>query len=169
MRVAMRYNSYSTPCQLFAYGEVEDYSLNVHCNLVTNTASQGTGSLRWAIGCVSPGETISFTPSLEGDTITLSTTTVVINTPLTIMSDMSDNIWIYGVTAPRAFEISASVTATIHGLRIIGGTNADGSAIRNYGDLTLHSVELFKHPGILDSKPLENPGTLTFQGANTIH
>jgi hypothetical protein len=29
MRIAMRYNAYATPCSPFAYGEVEDYTVNI--------------------------------------------------------------------------------------------------------------------------------------------
>ena len=29
MRVAMKYNAYSTPCETFSYGEVEDYTVTI--------------------------------------------------------------------------------------------------------------------------------------------
>lgn len=48
MRVSMKYNGASTPCEAFPYGEVEDYCINIQqgsmpqCNLPTNIGSSNT-------------------------------------------------------------------------------------------------------------------------------
>lgn len=41
MRVSMKYNSYSTPCETFAYGEVEDYTVNILPSQIENGDEYG--------------------------------------------------------------------------------------------------------------------------------
>src|SRR4029453_16601995 len=46
MRVSMRYNSAPPSCGAYPFGEVEDYGVNIRCNMVTTTTDSGNGSLR---------------------------------------------------------------------------------------------------------------------------
>ncbi len=60
MRVSMKYNSAQTPCETFAYGEVEDYSISINPagadteapstpeNLSTSNTSQTSTELSWS-------------------------------------------------------------------------------------------------------------------------
>jgi hypothetical protein len=160
----MRWNAFSTPCQTFSFGEVEDYSINIRCNLVSTTQDQGAGSLPWAVGCVSAGDTISFASGLHGDTILLENNQVVIGSPIMISAASEDNIWVYGQSTPRVFSIDPTVQATIKGLHVIAGTATDGSGIQNLGILTLQDVQIFRHPGIFGSRLVKNSGTLNIAG-----
>jgi PKD repeat protein len=63
MRVSMKYDAYSTPCETFSYGEVEDYTINL-----TEGVSGPTGSFTVA----TDGLTADFT-----DTSTSSGSTIV--------------------------------------------------------------------------------------------
>jgi subtilisin family serine protease len=41
MRVSMKYNAFQTPCEIFAYGEVEDYTINISGSAPTCDAPTG--------------------------------------------------------------------------------------------------------------------------------
>ncbi len=57
MRISMKYNTASTPCEVFPYGEVEDYCINIQqgappvCDIPTNVSSANittsTATLNW--------------------------------------------------------------------------------------------------------------------------
>jgi hypothetical protein len=169
MRVSMKYSGFGSPCQVFPFGEVEDYDINIGCNVVTNTLDQGLGSLHWAVGCVAPGDTITFGVALNGDTILLADEHIVIEHPVSIFASPLSNITIRGFTTPVVFEIGA-VTTAISGLNIIGGTAMEGSAIQNTGTLTLASVRFYPHPGTTGSTLITNEGSLSFiSGDNTMY
>lgn len=168
MRVAMRFGGYSTPCQTFQWGEVEDYTVHIHCNLVSNTSDQGPGSLPWAIGCVSPGETIMFATSLNNSTIMLQNHYAHIQTPMSVVAGSSQNIRVRGNATPHAFVIAPGIDATLSGLKIIGGTSAEGNAVLNHGTLTLHNIVVEPHSGTSTSKLIKNNGMLMFQGSNLV-
>src|SRR6516162_8242272 len=51
---------------------------------VTSTADSGPGTLRADIAAAQPGDTIVFSPSLAGQTITLTSGELVVNKSLTI-------------------------------------------------------------------------------------
>jgi hypothetical protein len=165
MRVSMRWNSYSAPCQVFGYGEVEDYSLRVRCNHVSQTDDTGVGSLPWALGCAAPGETITFAEGLQGDTIELENFSAVISTPVSLVAQPDDDIWIKGVSVQNAFRVESGVEATISGIHIIAGIANEGSGILNQGTLTLENVQILRHPGLPTGMTLKNTGTLYMSGA----
>jgi hypothetical protein len=165
MRVSMRWNSYSTPCQVFGYGEVEDYSLRVRCNHVSQTDDTGVGSLPWALGCAAPGETITFAEGLQGDTIELENFSAVISTPVSLVAQPDDDIWIKGVSVQNAFRVESGVEATISGIHIIAGIANEGSGILNLGTLTQEKVQILTHPGLPTGMTLKNTGTLYMSGA----
>jgi len=51
MRVSMKYNSAQTDCELFTYGEVEDYTVNIVQPVITYCSSSGTdASYEWIAG-----------------------------------------------------------------------------------------------------------------------
>jgi hypothetical protein len=169
MRVSMSWSGFSTPCQTFNWGEVEDYTLQIHCNLVSNANDSGAGSLPWAVGCVSSGETIAFSSAVNGQTILLAGSYPIIDSPLSIVTTQASNITVHGFTTQYVFRINAGVQATITGLNIIAGTASEGSAIDNLGTLTLNNVEIFPHAGINNSKRIRNTGSLSMIGACMVH
>ena len=52
------------------------YNPSACSTMVTSNADSGAGSLRDAIACVAPGDTVTFSPSLTGQTIVLTTTEI---------------------------------------------------------------------------------------------
>ncbi|GLR17334.1 GEVED domain-containing protein [Portibacter lacus] len=167
MRISMhRYHANTDlgACDVYSNGETEDFVIQVisaDCKLVTNTNDSGSGSLREAIDCAENGATISFHPDLAGSTIGITSQVIVINKDLTIDAELSDNITIYGESVGRVFLANVFKNISIKGLYIISGTNNEGGAIWNRGNLTLENVFFYKNPGQdLDATQILNDGTL---------
>jgi hypothetical protein len=106
--------------------------------VVTTTADSGIGSLRYAVGSASSGDTIMFLLA-AGSTIALAT-------PITISGNVSlagpgtaGPVTISGANAHQIFIVTG--TATISGLSLTQGSaasaSAPGGAINNIGTLTL--------------------------------
>jgi hypothetical protein len=111
---------------------------------VLNNLDKGTGSLRDAITNAHSGDTIVFAPSLDGQTITLSSDQLTINRSLDIEGPGASLLAISGNNANRIFSINGGYTVTINGLRLTQGLGkgdqqgtlsggAGGGAIQNGG------------------------------------
>ena len=109
--------------------------------VVTTNSDAGPGSLRQAILDACPGSTITFDPSLNGQTITLASTLPVIDKNLTISGPGANLLSISGNDAVQIFNINTP-TVTISGLTMANGNNQGdygGGAIYvgGTGDLTV--------------------------------
>jgi hypothetical protein len=100
---------------------------------VINTNDSGPGSLREAV-LVSGGggDTIIFAPTLLGQTITLTSGQITVNTNMTIIGPGLGLLTISGNNASRVFYFSGGVS-TISGLtiaygRVVGGNGGAGGA-----------------------------------------
>ena len=91
---------------------------------VTNALDSGAGSLRAAIKAAGSGDTIVFAPSLNGQTITLTSGELAISKSLDIEGPGAGLLAISGNDASRVFDVSQNqkpVTVTIAGLTIENG------------------------------------------------
>ena len=102
------------------------------CTLVVNTTDdEGDGSLRCAVKSAFPGDTVTFDPVIDGDTILLATGQIEINNDLTIMGNGALNTFIDGNFNSRIFNITNS-NVSIHSLTIQHGYElVDGGGIYN--------------------------------------
>jgi len=118
--------------------------------IVTNNSDSGPGSLRAEIAAAKSGDSIVFAPSLNGQTITLTSGELVINKRLNIQGPGAGQLAISGnrqylafagsYAGFRVFEVDG-VTATIAGLTIENGfasvnvspTSGGGGGILNWG------------------------------------
>ena len=89
----------------------------------------------------------------------------MIGKSLNVTTEPEDDIWIKGSSVSHTFKILQGYTVSIHGLHIIAGMAAEGSAIENNGDLTIHNLHIRRHPGQLLSKVIRNNGTLHLSGS----
>jgi hypothetical protein len=113
---------------------------------VINNHDSGAGSLRAAIQAARSGDTIVFAPSLNGQTITLTSDQLAISKSLDIEGPGAGLLAISGGDVNRVFDISEGNTVTIAGLTITHGrANASitdnggsgGGGILNGGTLTV--------------------------------
>ncbi|MBK1856281.1 hypothetical protein JO972_15025 [Verrucomicrobiaceae bacterium 5K15] len=118
--------------------------------IVTNTNDAGAGSLRAAIAAASSGSLITFDPTLDGQTITLSSGQLLIDKNITIdASTLTSGLTIDangGVTNHRVIEIETGSSVELSHLTITGGRTPDapigepgesGGGIYCGGNLTL--------------------------------
>jgi hypothetical protein len=94
---------------------------------VLNTLDKGAGSLRDTITKAKNGDTIVFAPSLDGQTITLTSDQITINNSLDIEGPGAGVLAISGNNKNRVFDISEGNTITIAGLTITHGRGGGGS------------------------------------------
>jgi hypothetical protein len=106
-------------------------------NYVTTTDEYAVGSLRWAIGTAHPGDTITFDPSLIGQTIVLKNVNLhIFQQHLTIQGPAKDRITIREIGAELVVDPLAS--AAISDVAFQGSnTKHQPSLILNQGKLTL--------------------------------
>jgi hypothetical protein len=116
---------------------------------VLNNLDSGAGSLRAAIAASKPNGTIIFNPSLNGQTITLTSGELIISNSLTIAGPGAGNLTISGNFASRVFEVGQTQTnaikVTLSGLTISNGVAQDGlggGAIENFVSLTVSNCTL---------------------------
>jgi hypothetical protein len=165
MRVSMRYNSSpSSSCIVFANGEVEDYALNIKCNLVTSTLDDsGNGTLRNVSACVDDGEEIFFDPSLNGSVLKVTAGQIEALGDWKWMASAGSNIEIQAEGVNRILKIPAGSSIEIQNLKFIGGTADHGSVIDNLGTLILRDCNLFRASGS-SSNVLRNTGMVDIFG-----
>jgi hypothetical protein len=109
---------------------------------VTSAADDGTaGTLRALIGAANSGDTIQFTPSLAGQTITLTQGELNIGKSLDIEGLGANELTISGNNQSRVFDISVgTASVTLAGLTISNGLSTyAGGGIYNTGTLTVNS------------------------------
>jgi hypothetical protein len=102
-------------------------------NYVTTTDEYATGSLRWAIGTAHAGDTITFDPSLAGQTIVLQNADIhIIQKNLIIQGPTTGHITLREIGASLVVDTPASVT--------ISGVAFQGSSRKNQPSL-MHSQQ----------------------------
>ncbi|MBD1868511.1 right-handed parallel beta-helix repeat-containing protein [Cyanobacteria bacterium FACHB-471] len=107
---------------------------------VTSIANSGAGSLREAIANAQSGDTIKFSPTLAGQTITLTSGQLEINKGLTIDGSGATGVKISGNNTSRIFDVTISGSSfTLRNLTLINGRASGtgeagaGGAIRTAG------------------------------------
>ncbi len=89
--------------------------------VVCNNLDSGLGSLRNAIVTAGGGDTIVFAPSLDGQTIKLTSGDLLVNKNLNIVGPVAGAITVSGNDASRVFDVASGATATISNLKIVDG------------------------------------------------
>lgn len=108
---------------------------------VTTLDDSGPGSLREALTEVADGGTISFDPSLAGETLTLSSGQLEVAGSVTIDGPETAPVTISGGDASRVVQIAAGTQVSMNDVVIRDGVGApQGGGIRNYGELSLDRV-----------------------------
>ena len=139
--------------------------------VVTSTGNTGTGTLRTVLANCCTGNTITFSPSLNGQTIQL-TSAITIDKTLNIHGPGINQLTIAGNGTHRIFSINTGLTNTIKDLSIINGDAgvSMGNVIQNGGTLTLQNLLLASEPNTMTGVTLSNiAGSVQFGGQVTLH
>lgn len=117
------------------------------CILVTNTVDGDPGSLRYAIECAQPGDTIRFLPSMTGDTIQLDSS-IIIDKDLVIENTHAGIVTVSAQNISQLFTITVNSEVTLKNINFLSGNGASGRAFINNGNLTLDGISIFEHPSM---------------------
>ncbi|HEV3298222.1 MAG TPA: hypothetical protein VG055_01180 [Planctomycetaceae bacterium] len=144
---------------------------------VTNIQDKGHGSLRAEIAAARSGDTIVFSPQLDGKTIMLTTGQLDITKNLTIQGPGAGQLiisgGIYGDPYNRVFEVAPNTTVSLSGLTISHGTgyksvgsrfamwDGYGGAILNLGTLKVSACTISYSHALNEGGGIFNDGILT--------
>ena len=138
--------------------------LRAATNVVTTTADSGSGSLRDTIAASASGDVITFSNSLSGATIVLTSGELVLTNSLTIdASTLTNGIAIDGNAASRVFTVVSNTTVVLNLLTLTNG-NASGSVgggIYSLGTLTVNQCTLAGNYAGIHGGGIYNLGMLT--------
>ncbi|MFT4533213.1 MAG: hypothetical protein ACJA1A_002733 [Saprospiraceae bacterium] len=138
------------------------------CTFVVNKNDDGFGSLRYAIDCAAPGDTIEFSPLLQQESIVLTTGKIDIVKDLYVNGIKAAELTVDANQASRAFMTGAN-NITIKGLKIIVGSDPSGGAIQNNSLMTIMDVDIYDPTGNATSViETTMSGSLTIRGTVTI-
>lgn len=143
---------------------------------VTNNFDSGAGSLRAEIAAAQSGATIVFAPSLDGQTIKLTSGELHVSQNLTIQGPGLSNLTVSGGGVSRVFEVDgATTTVSLSGLTIgqgdgVAGTAFDGESggILNFGTLTVSGCDVVGNTAKNSGGGIYNAGTLTVSGSELL-
>jgi hypothetical protein len=127
---------------------------------VTNNLDSGPGSLRADIAAAQSGDTVNFSPSLDGQTITLTSGNLAISNNLTIQGPGASLLTISGNHVSQVFQVSGAQPVVLSGLTISNGVSGLGGGINNGGTLTVSQCTLSGNSGEYGGG-IANTGALT--------
>jgi predicted outer membrane repeat protein len=105
--------------------------------VVTSVFSSGVGTLSQAILDTAPGGTITFDSAVQGRTISVTTSELVLTKNVTIDGGAL-GVTLDPIGALRVFRVDAAASVTLKTLTLTGGEpTGDGGAIQNSGSLNL--------------------------------
>jgi PKD repeat protein len=119
--------------------------------VVENTNDGGCGSLRYAVGLAQSGNTVTFTPTLAGQTIILTSGQINIDQSITIDGAGAPDVAIDGNHAFRIFEIGTmdDITVTLNALNIVNGSaDFEGGGVLNYANLIVTQCDFINNAAI---------------------
>jgi hypothetical protein len=123
---------------------------------VLNNLDSGAGSLRTDIAAAQSGDTLVFAPSLNGQTITLTSGYLAISNNLTIQGPGASLLTISGNHLSQVFHVTGAQPVVLSGLTISNGVGG----IYNGGTLTVSQCTLNGNSASLGGG-IFNAGTLT--------
>jgi hypothetical protein len=118
----------SAPCAAADIGRPQRASATIW--IVQNNADSGPGSLRQAVLGAATGDTIVFSSSLAGQTITLSCGEIAVNASIAINGSSAPGVAIDAAGAGRIFNVGPNAPVTLTALTLQRGfSGGDGGAV----------------------------------------
>jgi endoglucanase len=137
-------------------------SFNTCTKLVTNDLDKGIGSLRDQLSCVVNGDTISFAPSLSGDTIKLYTAPIALNKNVFLRNTSANPVYITSSFNHPLIIVPAGITSKIEAIQLLG---REEKVIDNKGVFTIKNGAVQSASGMLFK---QQTGNLIFDGTSQI-
>jgi PKD repeat protein len=160
--------------------------LNVNtcfCREVKNGNDGGLASLRNAVGCANPVDTIDFAPAVLGQFINISTGAIEINKDIVIQPGDSGNfngteellrgfstderIIIINNSSDPIFNVAAGKSLKLSKVDLYVGEEEEAKGIITSGTLTLKDTSIFQKPGPVGTAVISNPGASIFIEGST--
>jgi hypothetical protein len=112
--------------------------------IVSTTADSGVGSLRKAVADAVDNDTIVFAAPLDGGTITLAGTQIVLGKNLRIdASALEDGVTVSADDRSRVFSVATGVTVILDNVTVTkGNATGAGGSIFNSGALTIKNARI---------------------------
>ncbi len=120
----------------------------------------GVLSLREALADANAGDEIQFDASLNGGTIVLSGSQLVVDENVTVTGPGSGLLTVDADLASRVFQVNVGVTAAISGLTLTRGAGASGAGINNLSTVTVTDCVVTGNSGS-PAGGISNQGDLT--------
>ncbi len=130
------------------------------CLRVSHTADAGPGSLRFAIACAQPGDTVYFAQDLANDTIFLLSN-LVIDKDISIAFQHPGTVVINGQQTDQLLQIAQDAHVMLSTLDLIAGNGTSGRAIVNYGHLMMDQITIYDHPMAQTGHAILNVGSMS--------
>ncbi len=134
------------------------------CNTVNNTLDSGAGSLRDAIQCSAPGDTIIFDNAIIGDTIFLTTGALTIDKNLIFLNSGQLPVFVQAGSV-EAIVVNSGANVLIKNMAILGAMTGNTPAITNDGIMSLDQCQILSSNG---GGAIKNNNTLIFKGVGTV-
>ncbi len=135
--------------------------------IVTNTNDDGPGSLRFVLDCSNSGDTITFSPFMQGQTIHLTSSRIEVDKNLYIHSTLTPRVKIQSDIS-GAFLIDAGQTAEFENIDVTSGLSGNsGAAFENYGHLIFWDMYIYRNALLLPNNYLifnSTAATITIKG-----
>jgi len=171
LRVVSKYfATISSPCDNDTYGQIEDYTVVFSCtNMVTNSADNGPGSLRYIVNCASDNDTITFDDAILPQFINLTSGSIVLNKNIHIVQPINKVMKLRALNNGPVFDIAPNKTVWFENIDIYAGTNLNNRALLNYGNLTMKNVIIHENLSTVGTgSTFTNLGNVTFIGNSKI-
>ena len=110
-------------------------------------------------------DVITFAASLDGETLLLGGTELIVEDPVVIEGLGSDSLTIDADGKSRVFSIQGGVSAEISGLTLTGGSADYGGAILNAGNLDLREMVFSGNTATGGGGAIQNTNSLMVTGA----
>ncbi|AWV98729.1 choice-of-anchor Q domain-containing protein [Arcticibacterium luteifluviistationis] len=143
-------------------GAYEYINLDYNPLLVSTTNDNGCGSLRFAVENAFSGDTIRFSPTIDGDTIKLTTGHILIDKNLVIIGNDISSTIIDGQINSNIFRIKTAKSVIMEGIRIQNGIahGESGGGIINYGNLVFRNSKIINCQANVSGGGILNTGNL---------
>ena len=120
------------------------------------------GSLSYVLDCITADDTVYFSPLIAGDTIVMSTESILVQENVTFLANPDDHITIVGNSSAPTIQVTPSGTLTAVGLHFVAGAGTQAAAVFNKGEVHFSDCEILSNPDCVSNVNLiTNSGIMT--------